>query len=364
MPDEALRQRFEAVVNSAAEPLVRQYLEEAYRCFVAEAFNAAVVMTWNAVACYLRLVVRTISVDLFRDSYKTLHRQEPGEDLSLINDSLFMQACDGAGILCDVVPDLHLLRKSRNDCAHPTGIFVSVDEALELAESIGHVVSRRVVEERLTNPAILRKFARNASEPDAEGIAKWVREDLCPQLAHDLLTIFERDDFERDDEVTNVSGIIGLWRGLWNRVDEATRQRLWNRIERIVQNTLRDVERALRTPEELVRLIVWPAPDAECPPRDRIGELFVTWLEGLFQSGQFRDVDKELAYGLRGHLPASLRDRVDELLVTWLEGLVQSGRFEAKEMEFARELRRQDLPATLRERSRATLQEMVRRYAE
>jgi hypothetical protein len=53
MPDEALRQRFEAVVNSAAEPLVRQYLEEAYRCFVAEAFNAAVVMIWNAVAYYL-----------------------------------------------------------------------------------------------------------------------------------------------------------------------------------------------------------------------------------------------------------------------------------------------------------------------
>ena len=309
MPDEALRQRFEAVVNSAAEPLVRQYLEEAYRCFVAEAFNAAVVMIWNAVAYYLRQVVESISVAFFQHNYRALHNQNPPDELWRINDNLFMQACNRAGILSDVIPALDRPRDRRNHCAHPSGIFVSVDEALELAESIGHVVSRRVAEERLTNPAILREFARNASEPDAEGIAKWVREDLCPQLAHDLLMIFERND-----DVTDVSGIIGLWRGLWNRVDEATRQRLWNRIERIVQNTLRDVERALRTPEELVRLIVWPALDAECPPRDRIGELFVTWLEGLAQSGQFRAVDMDLARGLRQYLPPSLRERLQAAL--------------------------------------------------
>jgi hypothetical protein len=309
MPEEALRQRFEAVVNSATEPLVRQYLEEAYRCFMAEAFNAAVVMIWNAVAYYLRQVVESISVAFFQHNYRALHNQNPPDELWRINDNLFMQACNRAGILSDVIPDLDRLRDRRNHCAHPSGIFVSVDEALELAESIGHVVSRRVAEERLTNPAILREFARNASEPDAEGIAKWVWEDLCPQLAHDLLTIFERND-----DVTDVSGIIGLWRGLWNRVDEADRQRLWDRIERIVQNTLRDVDGALRTPEELVRLIVWPAPDAECPPRDRIGELFVTWLEGLAQSGRFKAVDMDLARELRQYLPSYLRERLNYVL--------------------------------------------------
>jgi len=309
MPDEALRQRFEAVVNSAAEPLVRQYLEEAYRCFVAEAFNAAVVMIWNAVAYYLRQVVESISVAFFQHNYRALHNQNPPDELWRINDNLFMQACNRAGILSDVIPALDRPRDRRNHCAHPSGIFVSVDEALELAESIGHVVSHRVAEERLTNPAILREFARNASEPDAEGIAKWVREDLCPQLAHDLLMIFERND-----DVTDVSGIIGLWRGLWNRVDEATRQHLWDHIERIVQNMLCDLDRALRTPEELVRLIVWPAPDAECPPRDRIGELFVTWLEGLAQSGQFRAVDMDLARELRQYLPPSLRERLQAAL--------------------------------------------------
>jgi len=309
MPDEALRQRFEAVVNSATEPLVRQYLEEAYRCFIAEAFNAAVVMIWNAVAYYLRQVVESISVAFFQHNYRVLHDQDPPDELWRINDNLFMQACNRAGILSDVIPALDRLRDRRNHCAHPSGIFVSVDEVLELAESIRHVVSRRVVEERLTDLGTLKEFAINAKKPEAERIAKWVHENLCPRLAHKLLTIFERND-----EVTDVSGIIGLWRGLWNRVDEANRQRLWNHIERIVQNTLRDVDRALRTPEELVRLIVWPALDAECPPRDRIGELFVTWLEGLAQSGQFRAVDMDLARGLRQYLPPSLRERLQSAL--------------------------------------------------
>ena len=220
-----------------------------------------------------------------------------------------MQACDRAGILSDVIPALDRLRNRRNECAHPSGLFVSASEALELAESIGHVVSRRVVEERLTDLAILREFARTASEPDAEAIAQWVQESLCSQLAHQLLTIFESDN-----DVTDVSGIIRLWRRLWNRVDEANQQDLWDHIESIVQNMLCDVDRALRTPEELVRLIVWPAPDAECPPRDRIGELFVTWLEGLAQSGQFRAVDMDLARGLRQYLPPSLRERLQAAL--------------------------------------------------
>jgi len=309
MPDEALRQRFEAVVNSATEPLVRRYLEEAYRCFVAEAFNAAVVMTWNAVAYYLRKVVEAISVAFFQHNYRLLHNQNPPDELWRINDNLFMQACNRAGILSDVIPDLNHLRDCRNKCAHPSGIFLSANEALEFAESIRNIVSRRVEDERLTALAILREFARTASESDGQAIAQWVQEDLRPQLAHDLLTIFERND-----EVTDISGIIGLWRGLWNRVDEATQQRLWNRIERIVQNTLSDVDNALRTPEELIRLIVWPAPDVECPSRDRIGELFITWLERLAQSGQFRPEDMKLARELRQCLPPSLRGRLQAAL--------------------------------------------------
>lgn len=308
MPNEVLQQRFEAVVKSAAEPLVRRYLEEAYRCFVAEAYNGAVVMTWNAVACYLRQVVEEIGVSFFQYNYCKVHHEEPPDESLSINDNRFMQACARAGILRDVMQELHRLRNRRNDCAHPSGIFASADEALELAESISNVVSHRGTDVRLTEPSILQEFARTAVN-ETEPIARWVQENLCAQLAHDLLTILELDD-----DVNDVSGIMGLWRGLWNRVDEATQQRLWNRIERIVQSMLSDVDNALRTPEELVRLIVWPIPDADCSPIDRIGELFVAWLEGLAQSGQFRAVDMELARELRRYLPASLRDRLQAAL--------------------------------------------------
>jgi hypothetical protein len=359
MSNNVLRQRFNAVVNNTSEPSMRRYLEEAYRCFVAEAFTSMVVMLWNAVAYYLRRVVKSINVGFFEYNYETLYGEKPPEDLIKINDNRFIRACESAGILGDVIPILDRLRRCRNECAHPTGIFVSMHEALELIESLINVISLRIEDQRLTKLPALKEFARITNERDGEAIAQWVHEGLCPQLAHDLLTMFEREDKESD-----VSGIIGLWRGLWNRLDAETQQRLWDRIERIVQNTLSDVDNALRTPEQLVRLIVWPAPDAECPPRDRIGELFVDWLEGLAQSGQFRYVDGELAYGLRAHLPIYLRDRLDELLVTWLEGLAQSATFGVEHMEFARRFRRQDLSTPRRERLQAAFQEMVRRYAE
>lgn len=309
MPDVGLQQRFEAIVQGAAEPLARRYLEEAYRCFCAEAYNGAVVMAWNAVAFHLRRVVEEVGEAYFRHNYKILHGQEPSDDLRRINDNLFIQACARAGILQDAIPGLEPLRNRRNDCAHPTGIFVTLDEIIDLVESIGNIVSRQVVNERLTNIAILREFARVAGEQDGKTIAAWVQENLCPQLMHDLLAIFERDD-----EVRDVSGIIGLWRGLWNRVDDLTRQRLWDRIERIVRAVLHEADRSLRTPEEWVKLIVWPNPGDEHPSRDCVGQLFVEWIEQRAQSGEFAAADMGLAYDLLRHLPPSLCERLGAVL--------------------------------------------------
>lgn len=309
MPDEALQERFQRVVQSACEEMVRRYLEEAYRCFAAEAYNGAVVMTWNAVAYYLRQVAEAISVALFKHNYKILQGQDPPPELWRINDNLFIQACKRMGVLSDVIDRLNDLRDCRNKCAHPAGIFASPDETLELVESIRNVISRQVTDERLIDPAIVREFAQVCPEQEGETIAPWVREDLCPQLAHDLLTMFERND-----EIKDVLGIIGLWRGLWNRLDGATQQRLWARVERIVQAILQETEAALRTPEEAVRLIVWPNPDDEHPSRDRISQLFVEWLERLARSGEFRESDMALARELRQCLPAPLRERLQAAL--------------------------------------------------
>jgi hypothetical protein len=310
MPDETLQRRFEVVVQGTNEPMVRRYLEEAYRCFAAEAYNGTVVMTWNAVAYYLRQVVETISVVLFEYNYTILYDQNPPAELWRINDHLFLQTCRRMGVLCDVIDYLDRLRNRRNDCAHPSGIFVLPDETVELAESIRNVVSRQVTDECLTDMAILREFVQTASEQDGTTIACWVQDALCPKLAHDLLTIFSRND-----EVKNISGIVGLWRELWDRLDDPIKQRLWDRIERTVQTMLQEGEEAtLRTPEELVRFIVWPHPDDEHQSRDRIGQMLVEWLERLAQSGEFREVDMALARRLRQHMPAFLSERFHAVL--------------------------------------------------
>jgi len=310
MPDETLRRRFEVVVQSANEPMVRQYLEEAYRCFVSEAYNGTVVMTWNAVAYYLRQVIEAISVALFEHNYTILHKQKPPVELWRINDNLFIQTCRRMGVLCDVIGCLDRLRDRRNDCAHPSGIFVSPDETVELAESVRAVVARQVMDERLTDIAILQKFVWTVSEQNGTAIARWVQDTLCPQLAHNLLKIFSSND-----EVEDVSGIVGLWRELWNRLDDPIKQRLWDRIERTVQTMLQEGEEAtLRTPEELVRFIVWPHPDDEHQSRDRIGQMLVEWLERLAQSGEFREVDMALARRLRQHMPAFLSERFHAVL--------------------------------------------------
>lgn len=226
MPDEELAQRFKTVVQSAQEPLVRRYLEEAYRCFVAKAYNGAVVMAWNAVACYLRQVVEAISIGLFEHNYRVLQDQNPPSELWRVNDNLFIETCKRIGVLGEVLGELERPRNRRNACAHPSGIFVLVDEALELMESLSNVVSRQIDDERLTGRAILREFIEVAEEQEGRAIARWVQEDLCGQLAHDLLKIYL-------EEIENVSGIAGLWQELWPRIDEQQKEHLWGRWNRL-----------------------------------------------------------------------------------------------------------------------------------
>lgn len=310
MPDENLSKRFEAVVQSAQAPIVRQYLEEARRCFVAEAYNGTVVMAWNAVACYLRQVVEAISVALFKYNYQVLHHQNPPGELWRVNDNMFIRTCQRMGVLREVVDRLDEQRNRRHDCAHPTGIFISANEALELVESIREAVSRRADDERLRDRATLREFIKVAEEQEGRAIARWIQDDLCGQLAHDLLTIYLRDE-----EIDNVSGIVGLWQELWPRIDGQQKGHLWNRLEHVVQNVLQDEQGSiLRTPEELIRLIVWPSPDEDHEARDRTGTLYVEWFEGLAAYGDFRAVNMELGRELRQHLPASLRERLQAAL--------------------------------------------------
>jgi hypothetical protein len=310
MPDEGLMQRFEAIIQAVQEPTVRRYLEEAYRCFAAKAYNGAVVMTWNAASCYLRQVIEAIGVALFEHNYRILHGQNPPGELWRINDSLFIQTCQRMGILQEIVDTLNEPRELRNQCAHPSGHFASVDDAIEFVESFRSAITRRTTDERLADRAIVREFIKVADEESSRAIAEWIDDDLCAQLAHDGFTMYLRDE-----EIEDSSGLVGLWQSLWPRIDEQQKKHLWNRLEQAVQTVLQEEEGAgHHTPEDLVRLIVWPPPDEANENRDRIGELFVEWFEGLAESGGFRAVDMDLAREVRQYLPTTLRERLQAVL--------------------------------------------------
>lgn len=313
MLDKTFLQCFDAVVKSTREDTVCRYLEEARRCFAAEAYNGAVVMTWNAVACYLRQVVEAIGVALFRYNYYAMQAEEPPIELWRINDSLMIQTCKRMGILPGVLQGLDDLRIFRNSCAHPTGVFASDKEAVEFVENIYGCVSRSVNDERLAGIAVVLEFIKMTGEQDGKAIARWVKEDLRLQLAHDLLTIYLSDDADIED----ASGIIGLWRELWSEIEDLRKGSLWNRLESAVREVLEaaaNEELTPRTPEELIQLIVWPRPDAMCEPRDRIGALYVEWFESRVQRNILRGADMDLARNLRHDLPDSFRNRLQIVL--------------------------------------------------
>lgn len=308
MSDEAMLQRLEAIVHCAQEPLVCRYMKEALNCFSAEAHNGAVIMTWNAAICYIRKLVEDIGIDLFIHDINNKDNQPL--ELSRINDSKFLHACKHTGLLQEAIVRLDRLRNRRNDCAHPSGFFISADETVNLIESISDVICHKISDERLKEIGIVKEYIKKVDIQEGERIASWLHEDLYPQLAYDLLTMFISND-----DIKNVSGIIGLWHKLWSRLDDAQQRRLWNRLEQSVQAVLEDeTGNTLRTPEQFAQLICWPSTDDEHKVRDRIGILYIEWFKKIVQEDTVRSADLELARQLRQYLPVPLRESLQSIL--------------------------------------------------
>jgi hypothetical protein len=293
-----------------AEPAVRPYLEEARRCVAAKAHNAALVMAWNALSRYLRLVVEAISVRLFIYNYKILRKGDnPPAELGLVSDKWLIQICHRMGILRDV-DFVEGLRKWRNDCAHPNDLFASPEVAGRYVSGVYKYVSRQLASERLTQPPIIKEFIKQETNVhEGRSIAKWIQEDHCPNLAHSLLDIFLRGD-----DVEDVSGIVGLWQGLWDRIDDNQKSHLWVHLENATRDALQHTEGGLRTPKELYDFIVWPSRDEEHQARDRIGRLYIEWLRGLVDENAFESADIDLARQLRERLPESMAEELRAIL--------------------------------------------------
>src|SRR5262245_34172447 len=102
---------------------------------------------------------------------------------------------------------------------------------------------------------------------DGTELANWVQNELQSQLAHDLLTMYLRDDTVEDP-----TGVIALWQGLWNHLNDIDKERLWGRLKQAVEDILDDARVVinLRNQEDMVNFIVWPQSDYVHAIRDQI----------------------------------------------------------------------------------------------
>jgi hypothetical protein len=163
MPGPVLLSRVEAVLQSACEPDVCHYLDEAYKCFRAEAYNAAVVMAWCGVIAYFRLLVSQIGVPFLAYHCWALKQKEKDDqgrelesfdrwqvdfNLREVPDRNLLEALERMRLV--QASDLIVFRQRRNSFAHPDNEFASEQEAVELIEMANPVYCRVVSRERIS----------------------------------------------------------------------------------------------------------------------------------------------------------------------------------------------------------------------
>lgn len=324
MPDTTLLQEFDAIVDSAVEPDVRRYLEEARRCFGAGANNAAVIMAWCGIILYFRRVVERFGFDFLayqrwvidiseetcpEDAFNNWKSSIIQKQWRGVSDHQLLEACERMQL--DMPGEVKSeFRVKRNAFAHPDMEFAAPGEALELVRSGLEVYKRRVETAHLTYIVDLFAYAKQTTDSAAVQQAVYclnASNNAVLECAHDVL-----DDFTVDREASQ-EGLTALWEALWKRLDEGRKESLWKHIVRRLQDVLDDPD-SFRSPEELARFIPWPDPGTEHKGRDRIGEMYVAWLENRVSDDEFINADIGLARDLRQHLPEPWQERLQSAL--------------------------------------------------
>jgi len=241
VPDTTLLQEFDAIADSAMEPDVRRYLEEARRCFGAGANNAAVVMAWCGVILYFRRVVERFGFDFLAyqrwaiDISEETHSEDAFDKWKSsiiqkqwrgVSDHQLLEACKRMKL--DVPGEVKSeFRVKRNAFAHPDMEFATPGEALELVRSGLEVYKRRVETAYLTD--IVDLFAYATQTTDSAAVQQTVHflnasDNAVLEYAHKVLDAFT------DGRGTSQEGLTALWEALWKRLDEGRRESLWKHI--------------------------------------------------------------------------------------------------------------------------------------
>lgn len=317
MPDAALLRRLETIVQSAYEPNVCRYLNEAYKCYKAETYNATVLMAWCAVIAYFRLLVSQIGVPFLayhcwspefkgkddKEGFQEFDQWQKGFALKEIPDRVLLEALEKMYLV--KTSDLTRFRQRRNSFAHPDNEFASEQECIELIEMAKDVYCRRIAQERVGPFADIVGYAAVTTDRLAVyEIGKWIEDRDCLKLAHDTITAY------LSNKGASVGGLLGLWQSLWPRLTDTNT--LWKRLEQVIVEATAGPDPY--APGELIDWIIWPEPGTENTPRDRIARRYIEWLENRVDNNEFEGADVNLARRIRQHLSVNMQQQLQNVI--------------------------------------------------
>ncbi|MCR4407435.1 MAG: hypothetical protein NUW24_11025 [Anaerolineae bacterium] len=354
----ALLSETERVLQQVSEPDVRCYLDEALKCFSAEAYDAAIVMAWSATIAHLIHQVNKIGLEVFQYAFRQEYpdrKKLPNtpDDLVGDDDKAFIQVCGQMRFLRVKSADLHRFRDHRNNSAHPNQNPAGQPEAEWCLKLCLEVVRYPAESVRIRDDALLVEYALRSGS-SAETIVDLIDSDFHLSTATKLLDAYLNNSGPEYDT------LVGIWRRLWDLLNETDRTELWGRLENEVVRAL-EGHNDVRNGEELARFIVWPVPNQSNHYRDSIARRYVSDLKRKVQDGSFSSEDKEFALWLYERLPGEFQSQIVHLCTRWLVKRVRQGNFDGRDLDFNAWLKMQSGPNQQR-RFQTIRDAIVRRY--
>ncbi len=358
MPDEDLLQRFEAVVQSAREPVVRRYLEEASKCFKVGAYAAAIVMAWSATVAHLMDEAEHIGVEVFQYGFRQEYpdrKKIPGKPEELVGDDdrAFVQVCKQMRFLQVKSEDLHRFRECRNQSAHPNSKTACKHDARQFLHLCLTVVRRPAESVRILDDTLLVDYALRSGS-SAETIVSLVHPNYRVSAANKLMEAYLNNSGPEYD------ALVGVWYRVWDLLTETDRNVLWHKLATEVVRALKG-RNEHRNCEEIARFIVWPPPVQRHLYRDFIAGQYIRDLKRKIADDSFSSEDKEFALWLYDKLPEEFQRKVVHLCTRWLVGRVKRGNFDGADLDFNAWLQEQS-PQNQRARFQVVRAAIIRRY--
>lgn len=117
-----------------------EFLEEAVKTFEVKAYRASIIMVWLLTVDHLQEYVLKEKKSEFVAALRRMNNQKTinnKDDFSDLKESVFIEACRGAGIISnDVRKILDVKLGIRNSFAHPSTISLGQNKALDFIEDL------------------------------------------------------------------------------------------------------------------------------------------------------------------------------------------------------------------------------------